>query len=44
MFVMLIGMVLPYRAQAAEPITVAEAIANNTGTATVVGYIVGSYN
>ncbi|MGI8386757.1 5'-nucleotidase C-terminal domain-containing protein [Robertmurraya sp. P23] len=41
MFVMLISMVLPYRAQAAEPITVAEAIANNTGTATVVGYIVG---
>lgn len=34
-------MVLPYRAQAAEPITVAEAIANNTGTATVAGYIVG---
>jgi 2',3'-cyclic-nucleotide 2'-phosphodiesterase (5'-nucleotidase family) len=41
MFVMLIGMVLPYRAQAAEPITVAQAIANNTGTATVAGYIVG---
>jgi 2',3'-cyclic-nucleotide 2'-phosphodiesterase (5'-nucleotidase family) len=41
MIVMLISMVLPYRAQAAEPITVAEAIANNTGTATVVGYIVG---
>ncbi|AYA78369.1 hypothetical protein DOE78_01750 [Bacillus sp. Y1] len=41
MFVMLISMVLPYRAQAAEPITVAEAIANNTGTATVAGYIVG---
>jgi 2',3'-cyclic-nucleotide 2'-phosphodiesterase (5'-nucleotidase family) len=40
MFVMLIGLVLPYRAQAAEPITVAEAIANNSGTATVVGYIV----
>lgn len=38
---MLIGMVLPYRAQAAEPITVAQAIANNTGTATVAGYIVG---
>lgn len=38
---MLISMVLPYRAQAAEPITVAEAIANNTGTATVAGYIVG---
>lgn len=37
---MLISMVLPYRAQAAEPITVAEAIANNTGTATVMGYIV----
>ncbi|MDQ0971606.1 2',3'-cyclic-nucleotide 2'-phosphodiesterase (5'-nucleotidase family) [Neobacillus niacini] len=41
MFVLLIGMVLPYRAQAAEPITVAQAIANNTGTATVAGYIVG---
>ncbi len=41
MFVMLIGMVLPYRAQAAEAITVAQAIANNTGTATVTGYIVG---
>ncbi|MEH7494644.1 5'-nucleotidase C-terminal domain-containing protein [Neobacillus niacini] len=40
MFVMLIGMVLPYRAQAAEPITVAQAIANNTGSATVAGYIV----
>ncbi|MFJ5760235.1 5'-nucleotidase C-terminal domain-containing protein [Neobacillus sp. NPDC093182] len=38
--VMLIGMILPFRAQAAEPITVAEAIANNTGTATVEGYIV----
>jgi 2',3'-cyclic-nucleotide 2'-phosphodiesterase (5'-nucleotidase family) len=38
---MLISMVLPYRAQAAEPITVAQAIANNTGTATVTGYIVG---
>jgi 2',3'-cyclic-nucleotide 2'-phosphodiesterase (5'-nucleotidase family) len=37
---MLISMVLPYRAQAAEAITVAEAIANNTGTATVAGYIV----
>ena len=31
-------------AQAAEPITVAEAIANNTGTATVHGYIVGFMN
>jgi 2',3'-cyclic-nucleotide 2'-phosphodiesterase (5'-nucleotidase family) len=41
MFVMLIGMVLPYQAQAAESITVAQAIANNTGTATVAGYIVG---
>lgn len=40
MFVMLIGMILPYRTQAAEPISVAQAIANNTGTATVVGYIV----
>jgi 2',3'-cyclic-nucleotide 2'-phosphodiesterase (5'-nucleotidase family) len=41
MLVMLISMVIPYRAQAAEPITVAQAIANNTGTATVAGYIVG---
>jgi 2',3'-cyclic-nucleotide 2'-phosphodiesterase (5'-nucleotidase family) len=41
MLVMLIGMVLPYRAQAAETITVAQAIANNTGPATVAGYIVG---
>ncbi|MBY0147533.1 5'-nucleotidase C-terminal domain-containing protein [Neobacillus niacini] len=40
MVVMLLGMVLPYRAQAAETITVAQAIANNTGTATVEGYIV----
>lgn len=40
MVVMLISMVLPYRAQAAETISVAEAIANNTGTATVEGYIV----
>lgn len=41
MFVMLLGLILPYRAQAAEPITVSQAIANNTGTATVAGYIVG---
>ncbi|MFB3161517.1 5'-nucleotidase C-terminal domain-containing protein [Neobacillus sp. 179-J 1A1 HS] len=41
MLVMLLGMVLPYRAQAAETITVAQAIANNSGTATVAGYIVG---
>jgi 2',3'-cyclic-nucleotide 2'-phosphodiesterase (5'-nucleotidase family) len=41
MVVMLISMILPYRAQAAETISVAEAIANNTGTATVTGYIVG---
>ena len=35
---------LPYMAtaDAAEPITVAEAIANNSGTATVNGYIVGT--
>lgn len=35
---------LPYTAtaKAAEPITVAAAIANNTGTATVKGYIVGT--
>nr|WP_316046849.1 DUF6359 domain-containing protein [Planococcus glaciei] len=31
-------------ANAAEPITVAEAIANNSGTATVKGYIVGTAN
>lgn len=40
-FVMLISLVVPSQAQAAEPITVAEAIANNSGTATVEGYIVG---
>lgn len=41
MLVMLIGMILPYRAQAAESITVAQAIENNMGTATVAGYIIG---
>ncbi|WP_318503014.1 DUF6359 domain-containing protein [Bacillus sp. T3] len=41
LFVLLISLVLPYRALASEPITVGQAIANNTGTATVVGYIVG---
>jgi 2',3'-cyclic-nucleotide 2'-phosphodiesterase (5'-nucleotidase family) len=41
MFVMLISLVLPYQAQAAETITVGQAIANNTGSATVAGYIVG---
>ncbi|WP_246041639.1 5'-nucleotidase C-terminal domain-containing protein [Robertmurraya kyonggiensis] len=41
MFVMLFSLVVPYKAQAAETITVAEAIANNSGTATVEGYIVG---
>lgn len=40
-FVMLFSLALPYRAHAAEPITVAQAIANNSGTATVAGYIVG---
>ncbi|WKA57836.1 DUF6359 domain-containing protein [Planococcus shenhongbingii] len=37
---------LPYMAttEAAEPITVAEAIANNSGTATVKGFIVGTAN
>lgn len=40
-FVMLISLVVPSQAQAAETITVAEAIANNSGTATVEGYIVG---
>ena len=47
-FLLLISMVTPFvtvpSAQAAEPITVAEAIANNTGTATVHGYIVGYMN
>lgn len=38
---MLMNLVLPYRSQAAETITVADAIANNSGKATVEGYIVG---
>lgn len=38
---MLMNLVLPYRTQAAETINVAEAIANNSGKATVAGYIVG---
>lgn len=45
-FLLVISMVAPFvtvpSAQAAEPITVAEAIANNTGTATVKGFIVGT--
>ncbi|MGB2993939.1 MAG: DUF6359 domain-containing protein, partial [Paenisporosarcina sp.] len=47
-FLLVISMVAPFvtvpSAQAAEPITVAEAIANNTGTATVKGFIVGTAN
>ncbi|EPD52360.1 hypothetical protein HMPREF1210_01713 [Paenisporosarcina sp. HGH0030] len=47
-FLLVISMVGPFitapSAQAAEPITVADAIANNTGTATVHGYIVGYMN
>ena len=42
---LVLSAVLPYTAAtatAAEPITVAEAIANNSGTATVKGYIVGT--
>ncbi|SDH88098.1 hypothetical protein SAMN04487975_10937 [Planococcus glaciei] len=41
---LILSAVFPYMAQAdaAEPITVADAIANNTGTATVKGYIVGA--
>nr|WP_249023496.1 DUF6359 domain-containing protein [Planococcus salinarum] len=44
-FLLVISAVLPYaatQADAAEAITVAEAIANNNGTATVKGYIVGT--
>nr|WP_316046847.1 DUF6359 domain-containing protein [Planococcus glaciei] len=43
---LILSAVFPYMAQAdaAEPITVADAIANNTGTATVKGYIVGTAN
>ena len=44
-FLLVISMVTPFitapSAQAAEPITVAEAIANNSGAATIQGYIVG---
>lgn len=43
-FLLVISAVLPYaakQADAAEAITVAEAIANNSGTATVKGFIVG---
>lgn len=43
---LVLTMVLPFiaapTAQAAEPISVADAIANNTGTATVQGFIVGT--
>lgn len=44
-FVLVLSVALPYMAttaNAAEPITVTEAIANNTGTATVKGFIVGT--
>lgn len=43
-FILVLSAALPYMAtaDAAEPITVAEAIANNSGTATVNGYIVGT--
>ncbi|ANU22461.1 endonuclease [Planococcus donghaensis] len=44
-FVLVLSAALPYlatSATAAEPITVAEAIANNSGTATVKGFIVGT--
>ncbi|TWT27546.1 DUF6359 domain-containing protein [Planomicrobium sp. CPCC 101110] len=43
-FILFLSAALPFTAtaNAAEPITVAEAIANNTGTATVKGYIVGT--
>ncbi|MCJ1908246.1 S-layer homology domain-containing protein [Planococcus ruber] len=42
--ILVLSAALPYMAtaKAAEPITVAEAIANNTGTQTVKGYIVGT--
>jgi uncharacterized protein len=41
-FAMVISLILPMQqASAADVITVSEAIANNTGTATVEGYIVG---
>ncbi|GKW45359.1 S-layer homology domain-containing protein [Planococcus sp. NCCP-2050] len=44
--ILVLSAALPYTAtaNAAEPITVAEAIANNTGTQTVKGYIVGVAN
>ncbi|TWT16138.1 DUF6359 domain-containing protein [Planomicrobium sp. CPCC 101079] len=43
-FILFLSAVLPFTAtaNAAEPITVADAIANNTGSATVKGYIVGT--
>ncbi|MFD1030587.1 DUF6359 domain-containing protein [Metaplanococcus flavidus] len=44
--ILVLSAALPYMAtaDAAEPITVTEAIANNSGTATVNGYIVGTAN
>ena len=45
-FLLVISMVIPFitapSARAAEPITVAQAIANNSGAATVQGFIVGT--
>ncbi|PSL41799.1 hypothetical protein B0H99_10143 [Planomicrobium soli] len=41
---LILSVILPYslKAEAADPISVGEAIANNTGTATVKGFIVGT--
>lgn len=45
-FILVVSMFVPFiiapSVEAAEPISVADAIANNTGTATVQGYIVGT--
>lgn len=47
-FILVVSMFVPFiietNVQAAEPISVSEAITNNTGTATVQGYIVGIAN
>ncbi|WP_277584947.1 DUF6359 domain-containing protein [Psychrobacillus antarcticus] len=47
-FILVVSMFVPFivapSVQAAEPISVSEAITNNTGTATVQGYIVGTAN
>lgn len=46
--ILVVSMFVPFiiapSVQAAEPISVSEAISNNTGTATVQGYIVGTAN